>query len=128
MGELPILDFYQNRAAYVRSRWIAPGWQWVDPKNEIQAAVSSVDANLSTLAEEAATQGQDWEDNLEQRARELKKIKELEEKNGIKMTATPPPFGKGNFDPATGAPAQSGGQSAGDQPAAQSGGSDGGQQ
>ena len=116
MGELPILDFYQNRAAYVRSRWIAPGWQWVDPKNEVEAAVSSVDANLSTLAEEAATQGQDWEDNLEQRARELKKIKELEEKNGIKMTATPPPLGKGNFDPATGTPDKPG-QSTGDQPA-----------
>ena len=126
MGELPILDFYQNRVAYVRSRWIAPGWQWVDPKNEVQAAVSAVDANLSTLAEEVATQGQDWEDSLEQRARELKKIKELEEKNGIKMTATPPPFGKGNFDPSTGVPAQPGGQSAGDQ-SAQSGGSDGGQ-
>ncbi|MBL8012285.1 MAG: phage portal protein, partial [Candidatus Omnitrophica bacterium] len=32
-GELPILDFYQNRDAYVRTRWIAPGWQWVDPEN-----------------------------------------------------------------------------------------------
>jgi lambda family phage portal protein len=86
MGELPILDFYQNREAYVRSRWIAPGWQWVDPQNEVQAAVEGVNNNISTLAEETATQGQDWEDTLEQRARELKKIKELEEKYGIKLT------------------------------------------
>lgn len=85
-GELPILDFYQNREAYVRSRWITPGWQWVDPEAEVAAAVDAVDNNLSTLAEEAAAQGQDWEEVLEQRARELKKIKELEEKNDIKMT------------------------------------------
>lgn len=90
MGELPILDFYEKRSAYVRCRWIAPGWQWVDPQNEVEAAAKAVDANLSTLAEEAASQGQDWEDNLEQRARELKKIKELEAKNGIQMTPVVP--------------------------------------
>lgn len=92
-GELAILDFYQNRDAYVRTRWIAPGWQWVDPENEVNAAVDGVDNNLSTLAEESAAQGQDWEEILEQRARELKKIKELEEKNGISMTIdkTPKP-------------------------------------
>jgi len=84
-GELPILDFYRNRDAYVRTRWIAPGWQWVDPENEVKASVDAVDNNLSTLAEEAASQGQDWEENLEQRARELKKIKDLEQKYGIDM-------------------------------------------
>ena len=90
-GELPVLDFYSNRAAYVRSRWIAPGWQWVDPNNEVKAAIDGVNNNISTLAEETATQGQDWEDTLEQRARELKKIKELEEKYGIKLTPQPAP-------------------------------------
>jgi capsid protein len=85
-GELPILDFYQNRDAYVRTRWIAPGWQWVDPENEVKASTEAVNNNLSTLAEEAAAQGQDWEENLEQRARELKKIKDLEEKYDIEMT------------------------------------------
>ncbi len=85
-GELPILDFYQNRDAYVRTRWIAPGWQWVDPENEVKASTEAVNNNLSTLAEEAAAQGQDWEENLEQRARELKKIKDLEVKYDVDMT------------------------------------------
>jgi len=85
-GELPILDFYQNRDAYVRTRWIAPGWQWVDPENEVKASTEAVNNNLSTLAEEAAAQGQDWEENLEQRARELKKIKDLEKKYDVDMT------------------------------------------
>ncbi len=89
-GELPILDFYQNRAAYVRTRWVAPGWEWIDPQNEVAASVDAINNNLSTLAEEAATQGRDWEDDLEQRARELKKIKELEKKFDIKMTNDKP--------------------------------------
>ena len=58
----------------------------MDPENEVKASVDAVDNNLSTLAEEAAAQGQDWEENLEQRARELKKIKDLEEKYGVDMT------------------------------------------
>ena len=90
-GELPILDFYQNRAAYVRTRWISPGWQWVDPQKEVAASVLAVDNNLSTLADEFATQGQDWEEALEQIAREKKKIKELETANGIVMNPSVKP-------------------------------------
>ena len=84
-GELPILDFYQNRWLYVRSKWIAPGWQWVDPQKEVKAAVLAVENNHSTLAEEAATHGRDWEDVLEQRAREEKKRKDLEAEHGISL-------------------------------------------
>jgi lambda family phage portal protein len=86
-GELPILDFYLNREAYVRVRWVSPGWQWIDPQNEVQASTDSINNNLSTLAEEIESKGGDWEDNLEQRARELKKIKELEKKYDVSMTA-----------------------------------------
>lgn len=102
-GELPIMDFYQNRAAYVRTRWISPGWQWVDPQKEVAASVLAVDNNLSTLADEFATQGQDWEEALEQIAREKKKIKELEETNDISMT----PSGK-SADDASGDPGNDG--------------------
>jgi len=103
-GELPILDFYRNREAYVRTRWIAPGWQWVDPQKEVAAAVDGINNNISTLAEEMATQGQDWEDTLEQRAREQKKVKELEDKYGIKLAPQPttikqPPAGNAPEDP-----------------------------
>lgn len=84
--ELEILDFYENRPAYVRANWITPGWQWVDPENEVNASVAAVDNNLSNLTEEAAAHGRDWEETLEQRAREKKKIKDLEAKYGIKLT------------------------------------------
>lgn len=90
-GELPILDFYFNRDAYVKVRWVSPGWQWIDPENEVNASRDSIEGNLSTLAEEIESKGGDWEDNLEQRARELKKIKDLELKYQIKMTPDPKP-------------------------------------
>jgi lambda family phage portal protein len=86
-GELDILDFYENRAAYVRANWITPGWQWVDPESEVKASVESIDNNLSNLAEESAAHGRDWEEALEQRAREKKKIQELEVKFGISLSA-----------------------------------------
>jgi lambda family phage portal protein len=77
MGELPILDFYKNRSDYTTARWISPGWGWVDPTKEVDAARSAVEGHLSTLADETAALGYDWEETLEQLAREEKKKKEL---------------------------------------------------
>lgn len=92
-GELDVPDFYQNQYAYTKARWIPQGWQWVDPLKEAESSVMSVEKGLSTLADECASQGKDWEEVLDQRARELVKIKELEEKNGIKMTQEKPAAG-----------------------------------
>jgi hypothetical protein len=45
----------------------------------------AIDIGISTLSDEAASQGKDWEEVLEQRAREAVKVKELEEKHGVKI-------------------------------------------
>jgi lambda family phage portal protein len=84
-GKFPVKDFYEKKAAYVKSFWIAPGWQWVDPLKEAEASELAINMGLSTLADEAAAQGKDIDEILGQRARELVKIKTLEEKNGIKI-------------------------------------------
>lgn len=88
LGELPIQSFYENRLDLARARWIAPGWGWVDPTKEVEASRSSVDGNLSTLADECAALGKDWEEVMEQKAREEKKRKELglEDKPLVKKT------------------------------------------
>jgi lambda family phage portal protein len=57
-------------------------WQWdgfehVDPQKEAAAAISLVDAGLLTRAEYHASRGRDWETEMEQQARELKKKIEL---------------------------------------------------
>lgn len=70
-------DFYANKAAWVRSKWIGPGRGWVDPVKEAQAAQIRMEAGLSTLEEECAAQGLDWEEVLAQRAREKARLDEL---------------------------------------------------
>lgn len=65
-GRIDAPDFYKNRAAYLRARWIGPGRGWVDPKNEALASQIRMVAGLSTQEAESAEQGRDWEDDLDQ--------------------------------------------------------------
>ncbi len=69
--------FYDNMAAYTRARWIGPGRGWVDPAKEALAAELRMDNLLSTLEDECAEQGLDWEEVLEQRAIEISRIRDL---------------------------------------------------
>ena len=70
-------DFYRYKSEYCRAQWIGGAWGWVDPVKEVEASKKAIDYSLSTLAEEAAGQGRDWEEVLEQRAKENQKIEEL---------------------------------------------------
>lgn len=70
-------DFRAKKAAYCAAKWIGPARGWVDPLKEASAAVERVDAKLSTREREGAEQGVDWEEDLQQIARERKKMAEL---------------------------------------------------
>lgn len=70
-------DFYANRAAWCRCRWIGTGRGWVDPVKEAQAAQIRMDIGVSTLEAECAEQGLDWEEVLEQRATEQERMRAL---------------------------------------------------
>jgi capsid protein len=50
---------------------MGPGRGWIDPVAEKQGAVIGMDAALSTLEDECAEQGLDYEEVLEQRRYEL---------------------------------------------------------
>lgn len=76
-GDLPAVPFYQYRQDWTKAQWIAPGRGWVDPTKEVEASRSAIEGHISTLADEAAQAGRDWEEVLEQRAREEAKRKEL---------------------------------------------------
>jgi len=69
-------DFAEARAEYSRCRWIGPAEGWVDPMKERQGAVLGIDAAFSTLQNECAQQGLDWEENIDQRAIEVARFKE----------------------------------------------------
>lgn len=76
-GNIEAPGFYENRAAYQRCKWIGPGRGWVDPVKEAMAAQIRIDSGVSTLEDECAEQGKDWEEVMEQRSTELTRAKEL---------------------------------------------------
>ncbi len=76
-GELGVRDFGKHQYEYTRARWIAGPWGWVDPVKEVMASRKALEGNLTTLSDEAAAQGYDWEELLEQRSKEIEYAKEL---------------------------------------------------
>ena len=83
-GMIEAPDFYQNKALWTRCKWIGPGRGWIDPVKEAKASQIRLNTGLSTLEDECATQGLDWEEVLEQRAREQNKMEAL----GLRLNAT----------------------------------------
>ncbi|MDR5765031.1 phage portal protein [Caballeronia sp. LZ028] len=89
IGELPLPsgapDFAMARAAYTRAWWIGPGRGYVDPMKERQGAALGIESGLSTLEDESAQlSGNDWRDNIDQRAVEIQYIKD----RGIPLPST----------------------------------------
>jgi len=80
-GELPLPrnapSYLEMRTAYARGMWLGQPRGWVDPVAERQGVVLGLDAGLSTMEKECARQGMDWEENLEQRAIEFKRMQQL---------------------------------------------------
>lgn len=70
-------DFMRMKSEYCRCSWIGGAWGWVDPVKEVESSKLAIDYGLSTLAEECAGQGRDWEEVQDQRAREQGKLNEL---------------------------------------------------
>ncbi len=71
---------------YLRSAWIPSVYRrWVDPLKESKGRENDVNNNFDTLTDVCAEQGRDVDEVLETRARELVRIKELEEKYDIKF-------------------------------------------
>jgi len=71
-------NFIDCRHGYNRCHWMGPGRGWVDPVAERQGAVLGMQAGLTTLEEECAQQGLDYEEVLEQRKYEIDLFKEYD--------------------------------------------------
>lgn len=78
-GEIHAPDFYQQTYAYSRCRFIFGGRGWVDPVKEAQASVLRMNAGITTLEQECAEQGADYEEILDQLAIE----KAMKEARGL---------------------------------------------
>ena len=62
-----VAEFMEARTAYARCRWMRPPRGWMDPTKEIEASVMAMEGGMSTLEDECAAQGLDWEDVVDQR-------------------------------------------------------------
>jgi lambda family phage portal protein len=69
-------DFLEHRSAYARCSWLGPAIGWLNPVDEAQAAIMRMDGALSTLQDECAAQGLEFEEVLEQRRYELQLFEE----------------------------------------------------
>jgi lambda family phage portal protein len=69
--------FYEFRYAYSKCKWIGPGRGWIDPLKEAQSSEVRMRNLVSTLEQECAEQGLDWEEVVAQRAAEFARIEEL---------------------------------------------------
>ena len=80
-GEIPAISpelFYSDAEAFLDSlHYQFPVRGLVNPGEETSSAVKAIDSGLSTLAEECAAKGLDWQDVLEQRKRETDTLKRL---------------------------------------------------
>ena len=73
-GLINLPGFYDRRSIYLTGDWVGGAWGWVQPVQEIEAARRAVDYGLSTLADENAAQGRDWENTVRQNAIENRYI------------------------------------------------------
>jgi lambda family phage portal protein len=89
-GMIEAPGFYQNLSYYCRAKWIGPGRGWIDPVKEAEAAQVRMITQISTLEQECAEQGQDWNDVLEQLAVENARRKELNLPNPQELMPAPP--------------------------------------
>jgi len=82
------VGFDRRKLDYLAHTWIPNGWQWVDPLKESKAAENDILNNISSPYVVNASKGQDADEILEQNARFLKKMKDLEAEYGIEFLKT----------------------------------------
>jgi len=76
-------DFYEAKTAWVRCQWIGPPKGNIDPLKDAKGDALLHDYGVKTKERWCAEQGEDWEETMEQRAREINRERELEEQYGI---------------------------------------------
>jgi len=69
-------EFAECRGAYSSCRWLGPARGTVDPTKEIQASMLGIEAGMTTLEDQSALHGTDWEENIDQRKEEIDAFEE----------------------------------------------------
>lgn len=70
-------DFYDAMFLYTQAIWIGPSRGYVDPVKEINATVTALEHRLITYTDALAERGQDFDDVMDKREEEEKRLAEL---------------------------------------------------
>ncbi|MBT8085961.1 MAG: phage portal protein [Woeseia sp.] len=70
-------DFYENLDAYTMTKWTGAGRGFIDPTKETQASRDRLNSGTSTLENEHAEQGRDYQEQMEQRLVEIQEAADL---------------------------------------------------
>lgn len=82
-GKINIPRYWSDKKRYQKCRWVKPGWKWVDPLKDAKALEAQLAAYTTTLQDTCGEMGKDWQEVVEQRAREKAYIQEVEKLNKI---------------------------------------------
>lgn len=97
-GELKLPNYALNPAVYRQAiKWLPRGWAWVDPTKEVEAYKEAVRGGFTTVTKVVAQEGEDFDELVTQRAREV----EVTDALGLKFD-TDPKNEKGPEKPAPG--------------------------
>jgi len=69
--------FQNNKETYVSPKWIYPKREWIEPIKDLTSAQMEIDMGGLTASDFCAARGQDYEENLMTKRRELEKKKEI---------------------------------------------------
>lgn len=83
--------FDRRKDDYLQTKWIPRVYRrWIDPTKEANGKETDLKTLVETLSDIHSERGDDWEEKLTQRARELQKIKELEKEYDITFATEQP--------------------------------------
>lgn len=88
-GDLGQINFYEDMSSWTCARWVSQGWAWVDPLKEAEASTLAIEKGLSTQSREAANQGRDFYDLVDERVRELQYITKQAKKYNVDLFQDP---------------------------------------
>lgn len=78
LGTIDISAYVADKKAYTEHDWVAPGWGFLNPRDEVKAITEALNANITTMSTVYAERGQDFDTQIAKRRDELLRLAEIE--------------------------------------------------
>lgn len=84
-GKVRAPSFDKRRDDYLECDWVPPEREWVDPQSETKGMMNELDMRVTSPGQICAAKGKDFDDVIEEFARNLAKEKEVKERYGVEF-------------------------------------------